>query len=108
MIFPQKQLAKVMHHIQSLEPKNEMGERVRLQELEILYNSDMPDCIIVKHRYMGYRDGHDIDELRYNIFDSEGNMTDARHFITDSNARWSFYHHCKELYFDGGELRAKK
>ena len=74
MIFPQQQLLSVMEWIKELEPKNEMGERIRLQELEILYNSDMPDCLIVKHRYMGYRDGHDIDELRFNIFDKEGNI----------------------------------
>jgi hypothetical protein len=107
MIFPEKQLVSVMNFIKELEPKNEMDERIRLEELEILYNADMPDCIIVKHRYMGYRAGNDIDELRFNIFDAEGNRKDVRSVINDPNARWSFYHHCKELYYDGGMLKCK-
>ena len=108
MIFPEKQLVAVRDWIKQVEPKNEMDERLRLEELEILYNSDMPDCIIVKHRIMGYRDGNDIDELRVNIFDAEGNRKDARKVISDPNARWSFYHHCKPLYCDGGMLKARK
>jgi hypothetical protein len=56
---------------------------------------------------MGYRDGNDIDELRFNIFDKEGNRKDVRSVINDPNARWSFYHHCKEVYYDGGMLKAK-
>jgi len=107
MIFPEKQLVSVMNFVKELEPKNEMDERIRLEELEILYNADMPDCIIVKHRYMGYRSGNDIDELRFNIFDAEGNRKDVRNVINDPNARWSFYHHCKELYYDGGMLKCK-
>jgi len=108
MNFTEKQLQATKQFLTTLTPKETMGERLRLEECLIMYNSDMPDCIIVKHRMMGYRDGHDIDELRFTCIDQEGNHKDVRSVITDPNARWSFYHHCKEVYFDGGRLRAKK
>jgi hypothetical protein len=35
MIFPQKQLLAVLEWLKEIEPKNEMGDRIRVQELEI-------------------------------------------------------------------------
>lgn len=107
MNYNEKQLLAVQEFLKSLEPKNQFDDRTRLEECSILYNSDTPEYIVVKHRLMGYRDGHDIDELRFTCIDQEGNTKDARSIYTDPNARWSFYHHCKEVYFDGGRLKAK-
>jgi len=46
--------------------------------------------------------------LRFLCFDKEGEYKDVRSMIKDPNARWSFYHHCKELYMEGGVLKQKK
>jgi hypothetical protein len=108
MITNEKQLKAVHTFLNSLIPSNKSGDRTRVEECKVLYNSDMPNCIIVKTRIMGYRDGNEIDELRFFCFDENGEQKDIREIITDPNARWSFYYHCKEVYIDGGMLKAKK
>ncbi|MFM7309466.1 MAG: hypothetical protein ACKOZY_02570 [Flavobacteriales bacterium] len=107
MNFSRHQLLAVQEFLKTLQPKNEWDERVYLDEVRILYNSDMENWIIVKHRLLGYRGGHDIDELRFHCIDPEGQVKDVRGIITDPNARWSFYHHCREVYWDGERLKAK-
>jgi len=108
MRFEEKQILAIAEFMQSIKPNSDSLERTRLEECSLMYNSDMPDSVILKYRLMGYRDGNEIDELRFLCFDKEGNHKDIRSIITDPNARWSFYHHCKELYMDGGVLKQKK
>lgn len=106
MKFEEKQILAVAEFMQSIKPQGD--SRTRLEECNLMYNSDMPDCIILKYRLMGYRDGNEIDELRFMCFDKEGEAKDVRSILSDPNARWSFYHHCKEVYMDGGVLKQKK
>jgi hypothetical protein len=106
MKFEEKQILAVAEFMHSIKPQED--SRTRLEECNLMYNSDMPDCVILKYRLMGYRDGNEIDELRFMCFDKEGNSKDVRSIFSDPNARWSFYHHCKELYMDGGVLKQKK
>jgi len=108
MRFENKQILAIAEFIQTIKPKDDVSERTRLEECVIMYNSEMPDCVILKYRLMGYRDGNEIDELRFLCFDKEGDYQDVRSMIKDPNARWSFYHHCKELYMEGGVLKQKK
>jgi hypothetical protein len=107
MRFSKEQMASVIKFLTDLKQSDSQNGRTRVEECEILFNSDMPNCIIVKYRIMGYRDGYEVDELRYYCFDEKGEHKDVRSIITDPNARWSFYHHCKELYLDGGMLKHK-
>jgi hypothetical protein len=105
MRFENKQILAIAEFIQTIKPQE--NDRTRLEECNILYNSEMPDCVILKYRLMGYRDGNEIDELRFLCFEKDGSHKDIRSIIKDPNARWSFYHHCKELYMEGGTLKHK-
>ena len=106
MKFEDKQILAIAEFMQSIKPS--VSDRTRLEECSLMYNSDMPDNVVLKYRLMGYRDGNEIDELRFLSFDKDGGHKDVRSIFTDPNARWSFYHNCKELYMDGGVLKQKR
>ena len=103
-----EQMQSAMDFLASIAPSNESGSRTRFEECKLLYNPDTPEYIILKYRIMGYQDGNEIDELRYYAFDQEGAKRDVRGWISDPNARWSYYHHCREVEFTGGVLKMKK
>jgi hypothetical protein len=37
-------------------------------------------------------------------FNPDGSMEDVRKLFPDSNARYSFYHDCKEIFVSGGKV----
>ena len=56
MRFSKEQMASVIKFLTDLKQSDSQNGRTRVEECEILFNSDMPNCIIVKYRIMGYRD----------------------------------------------------
>ena len=105
--YTEKQMQSAMDFLITKAPKDEPGNRTRFEECKVLYNSDTPEYIIVKYRIMGCVDGNEIDELGFYAFDREGDKREVRSWISDPNARWSYYHHCREVEFTNGVLKVK-
>lgn len=105
--YTKKQMQSALDFLITKAPKDEPGNRTRFEECKVLYNSDTPDYIIVKYRIMGCVDGNEIDELRFYAFDREGEKREVRSWISDPNARWSYYHHCREVEYANGLLKVK-
>lgn len=105
--FTDTQLEAVTNYVTELSPKQEMGFRRTLEEMKMLYNPEMENCIIVKTRVFEIDNGEQYDKLRYMCFKPDGSMEDVRKLFPDSNARYSFYHDCREIFVSGGKVNLR-
>jgi hypothetical protein len=105
--FTNTQLEAVTNYVTDLSPKEEQGFRRTLEEMKMLYNPEMENCIIVKSRVFEIDNGEQYDRLRYVCFKPDGSMEDIRKLFPDNNARYSFYHDCREIFVSGGKVNLR-
>lgn len=105
--FNDTQLEAVTKYVMELSPKEEMGFRRTLEEMKMLYNPELENCIIVKSRVFEMQHGEQFDKLRYMCFKPDGSMEDVRKIFPDNNARYSFYHDCREIFVSGGKVNLR-
>lgn len=69
--FTDTQLEAVTKYVIELSPKEEIGFRRTLEEMKMLYNPEMENCIIVKSRVFEIDNGEQYDKLRYMCFNPD-------------------------------------